>query len=52
MTHLDDLVLLTVLAGVVDAQSFTTAEKLLGLSRSVVSPRVAVLERRIGVTLR
>ena len=51
MAQLDDLVSLTIFARVVDAKSFTRAANMLGLSKSVVSSRVAALERKVGVRL-
>lgn len=48
---LEDLVSLTMFARVVEGQSFTAAGKALGISKSVVSARVAQLEQAIGVKL-
>jgi DNA-binding transcriptional LysR family regulator len=48
---LDDLVSMAVFARVVEARSFTGAATALGLSKSVVSARVAALEERLGVRL-
>ncbi|XXF80325.1 LysR family transcriptional regulator [Myxococcaceae bacterium GXIMD 01537] len=48
---LEDLVAMTVFARVVEARSFSGAAARLGISKSVVSTRVAGLERRLGVRL-
>ncbi|MDY7225369.1 LysR family transcriptional regulator [Hyalangium rubrum] len=48
---LDDLVAMTVFARVVESHSFSGAATRLGVSKSVVSTRVAALERRLGVRL-
>jgi DNA-binding transcriptional LysR family regulator len=48
---LDDLVSMAVFARVVEARSFTGAAAVLGLSKSVVSTRVARLEERLGERL-
>lgn len=50
-TPLEDLVSLTMFARVVEGQSFTAAAKILGVSKSVVSARVAQLEQAVGVKL-
>lgn len=47
----DDVVAMTVFARVVEAKSFTGAAERLGLSKSVVSWRIAKLEERLGVRL-
>jgi DNA-binding transcriptional LysR family regulator len=47
----DDLQSLLCFARVVEAGSFTKAAQLLGLSKSVVSTRVAALENRVGEPL-
>lgn len=50
-TSLDDLLSMTVFARVVERKSFTAAARVLGLSKSVVSARIAALEGRLGVRL-
>lgn len=50
-TSPDDLASMAVFVRVVDARSFTAAALELGLSKSVVSTRVAQLERMLGVRL-
>jgi DNA-binding transcriptional LysR family regulator len=50
-TTLDDLVSMAMFARVVDATSFTAAAASLGVSKSVVSKRVAALEERLGTRL-
>jgi DNA-binding transcriptional LysR family regulator len=48
---LDDLVSFAIFARVVEARSFTAAAARLGVSKSIVSKRVAALEARLGVQL-
>jgi DNA-binding transcriptional LysR family regulator len=48
---LDDLVAMAVFSSVADCGSYTEAARRLGLSKSVVSTRVAGLERRLGAKL-
>ena len=48
---IDDVLAMTVFARVAEAGSFTGAARTLGLSKSVVSARVAALEARLGVRL-
>lgn len=48
---IDDLASLTMFARVVEGQSFTSAGEKLGISKSVISARVAQLEQRMGVKL-
>lgn len=48
---LDDLVSLAMFARVVDAKSFTAAATSLGVSKSVVSKRISLLEKRLGARL-
>lgn len=47
----EEIVALVVFARVVEAQSFTGAARILGLSKSVVSARIAELEDRLGTRL-
>lgn len=47
----DDLVAMAVFVRVVDARSFAAAAREMGLSKSVVSARIAKLEERLGVRL-
>lgn len=47
----DDVLAMTVFARVAEAGSFTGAARALGLSKSVVSARIAALEARLGVRL-
>lgn len=48
---LDDMGSLALLAKVVEQQSFSAAARDLGLAKSAVSKRIAVLERKLGVRL-
>lgn len=50
-TSLDDLLAMAIFARVVERKSFTGAASVLGLSKSVVSARLAALEERLGVRL-
>lgn len=50
-TSLDDLLAMAIFARVVERKSFTGAASALGLSKSVVSARLAALEERLGVRL-
>ncbi|WP_437797067.1 LysR family transcriptional regulator [Sorangium sp. So ce693] len=50
-TSLDDLLSMAIFARVVERKSFTGAASVLGLSKSVVSARLAALEERLGVRL-
>ncbi|WP_437834473.1 LysR family transcriptional regulator [Sorangium sp. So ce1153] len=50
-TSLDDLLSMAIFARVVERKSFTGAATVLGLSKSVVSARLAALEERLGVRL-
>ncbi len=51
MSSLDDLVSMAMFARVVEAKSFTAAAEALGVSKSVVSKRVAALEQQLGARL-
>lgn len=48
---IEEIVTLAVFARVVECKSFTNAATMLGLSKSVVSSKVAQLERKMGVRL-
>src|SRR4051794_22578062 len=48
---LEDLVSMAMFARVVEAKSFTAAASALGISKSVVSKRVAALEESLGARL-
>lgn len=50
-TPIDDIVALTVFARVVESKSFTAAAAQLSLSKSVISTKVAQLEKKTGVKL-
>src|SRR5687767_15798579 len=47
----DDIISMAYFAKVVEAQSFSDAARLLGVSKSAVSARVTKLEERLGVRL-
>ncbi len=49
--QLDDVAAMLVFARVIEQRSFTAAAAVLGLSKSVVSARVAALEQKVGVRL-
>src|SRR5688572_11437283 len=48
---LDDMLAIAIFAHVAETGSFTAAAGRVGLSKSVVSTRIAALERRLGVKL-